>query len=276
RKKDQLEYEGQQSESEQEYNPAVESDESEGKDNVHREHFVSNDKKRGGTTVFSYKTKKENIIKEFPAPKAGARNITNEIDAFLQSVDIPMIEEIVECTNMYIHYKRVEYGREKDAKETSKTEPKSDRPPIKPDEPGGNRRDSSQTPVPPAKVVMPEPGSTQPALDNGMTKPAGATPRAAVIIHHNVEPVSLQPPGRRRVSNEDRPHYGSHRNRLDLTVNDWEFADFEVPARTLTDHRGEYLTRSTHGHRSFHRSGTVRPRPQPIGDHSPDRIRQPR
>ncbi|KAF2889468.1 hypothetical protein ILUMI_16705, partial [Ignelater luminosus] len=68
------------------------------------------------------KTKKKNIIKRFPAPKAGARNNTSEIDAFLQIVDVPMIEEIVERTNMYINYKRLEYERERDAKETSKTE----------------------------------------------------------------------------------------------------------------------------------------------------------
>nr|CAH7769239.1 unnamed protein product [Callosobruchus chinensis] len=45
------------------------------------------------------KTKKKNIVKRFPAPKSAARNIDNEIDAFLPIIDISMIDEIVKFKN---------------------------------------------------------------------------------------------------------------------------------------------------------------------------------
>nr|CAI5822452.1 unnamed protein product [Callosobruchus analis] len=56
--------------------------------------------------VAATKTKKKNIMKRFPAPNTTARNMDNEVDALLQTIDISMTEEIVKFTNIYIQYKK--------------------------------------------------------------------------------------------------------------------------------------------------------------------------
>ena len=51
-------------------------------------------------------------------------NVATERDAFIKIVDISMIDEIVKWTNLHIGYKKqsVEYERNRDAKETTRTE----------------------------------------------------------------------------------------------------------------------------------------------------------
>ena len=51
------------------------------------------------------KVKEKNIIKIFPTPKLAAGDVGTERDVFLQIVDICMIDEIVNCTYLYIGYK---------------------------------------------------------------------------------------------------------------------------------------------------------------------------
>lgn len=119
-----LEYQDHQSESEEEYVPEEISESD--SDNTEKECFVGKDKQ----TIWykkefrSTKTKAKNLVQKFPCPKTGARNITNEVDAFLQIIDMSMIDDIVKYTNSYINIKKqsVEYTRDRDAKETSRTE----------------------------------------------------------------------------------------------------------------------------------------------------------
>lgn len=68
------------------------------------------------------KTRKQNLIKILPGPKQCARDITDEMNAFTKIFSDDMIEHIVQCTNLEIARIRPNYDRQRDAKDTTKTE----------------------------------------------------------------------------------------------------------------------------------------------------------
>lgn len=87
--------------------------------------YVGKDKKTiwyKNPTSKSTKPKTKNIIKILPGPKQCARDITNEMSAFLKIFDDEMIEHIIQCTNLEILKVRQNFGRERDAKDVTKTE----------------------------------------------------------------------------------------------------------------------------------------------------------
>ncbi|XP_039276182.1 uncharacterized protein LOC120350035 [Nilaparvata lugens] len=70
----------------------------------------------------AYKTPQKNIVKILPGPKPKAREVKNEVDAFLQFFDRDMLELIVKFTNMYIDNISHDYNRERDCRRTNYTE----------------------------------------------------------------------------------------------------------------------------------------------------------
>ena len=71
------------------------------------------------------KTSLQNLLKFYLGPRNNASHIEDELQAFLLLITNEMIEEIVECTNMYITAVQSNYDRERDAKITTKTELKA-------------------------------------------------------------------------------------------------------------------------------------------------------
>lgn len=63
-----------------------------------------------------------NLVKIFSCAKQQARNIQNEMDAFMRMLTDEMLEHITKCTNIEISNVRSKYMRERDAKDVTKTE----------------------------------------------------------------------------------------------------------------------------------------------------------
>lgn len=72
----------------------------------------------------AWKTKQHNIINVIPGPKECANNIPSEMDAFLKVIDIDMIDDIINRTNMYISnlWQQVQYSRPRDCLDNSRSE----------------------------------------------------------------------------------------------------------------------------------------------------------
>lgn len=68
------------------------------------------------------KTKSVNIVKKLPGTKQQAKHVSNELEAFLAMISVEMIDEIVECTNRHIMSIANNYERERDCKETNRSE----------------------------------------------------------------------------------------------------------------------------------------------------------
>lgn len=52
------------------------------------------------------KTKKHNIIKTFSGLTSHSKNIESEIDSFMKTIDLDIVDEIINYTNMYINDKK--------------------------------------------------------------------------------------------------------------------------------------------------------------------------
>nr|XP_022900749.1 piggyBac transposable element-derived protein 4-like [Onthophagus taurus] len=89
-------------------------------------YFIAKDKltrwsKNSLKSKFS-KVSAKNLVKIFPGAKQQARDIQNEVDAFMRIFTDEMIQYITECTNLHISNVRSQFMRERDAKDVSKTE----------------------------------------------------------------------------------------------------------------------------------------------------------
>ena len=81
------------------------SDESEGDEETMEEFFIGKNKStqwRKTTYRVSGKTKGINIVTEPTGLTKTVIGIENEVNAFLQIIDISMIDDVLKCTNMYI------------------------------------------------------------------------------------------------------------------------------------------------------------------------------
>uniref|UniRef100_A0A1B6DW27 PiggyBac transposable element-derived protein domain-containing protein n=1 Tax=Clastoptera arizonana TaxID=38151 RepID=A0A1B6DW27_9HEMI len=68
------------------------------------------------------KTRRTNIVKKIPGPKPRARNVNNEIDAFLSMISLEMIDEILNCTNKHIVSISHKFARERDCLQSNRPE----------------------------------------------------------------------------------------------------------------------------------------------------------
>ena len=68
--------------------------------------------------------RKRAVVKEAFGLQQCAKDISNELDAFLKNINLNMIDEIVKFTNMYVDKLRTNrtYSRERDCKETTRSE----------------------------------------------------------------------------------------------------------------------------------------------------------
>ncbi|KAK9739094.1 Transposase IS4 [Popillia japonica] len=62
------------------------------------------------------------IVRIFPGAKQQAKNIQNEVDAFMTLFTDEMIEHVTKCTNIQILKVRHQYVRERNAKDVTKIE----------------------------------------------------------------------------------------------------------------------------------------------------------
>ncbi|UYV69595.1 hypothetical protein LAZ67_6004045 [Cordylochernes scorpioides] len=68
------------------------------------------------------RTRSVNIISQWPGLKPEAKSIISESDAFIKLIDLQMIQNIVECTNIYINIVQRNFSRERDAQVTTVSE----------------------------------------------------------------------------------------------------------------------------------------------------------
>lgn len=70
------------------------------------------------------KIRQHNIINVGSGSKECAKNINNKMNAFLKIINLDMIDEIIQCTNIYISnlIQRVQYSRTRDCLDTSRCE----------------------------------------------------------------------------------------------------------------------------------------------------------
>ena len=61
-------------------------------------------------------------MKKIPGPKSHARDASTELEAYLNIMDIDIIDEIVKCTNKYMQGIRHKFARERRCTETSRSE----------------------------------------------------------------------------------------------------------------------------------------------------------
>lgn len=102
------------------------SNETEEEELATEEFFIGKNSTKWRKTKYSVssKTKRMNIVKVPTGITQRSRNIENEQDAFFQIIDIPMIDDVLRYTNMYIDQLRVhqQYSRDRDCRNIDRHE----------------------------------------------------------------------------------------------------------------------------------------------------------